>query len=266
MATRKEPGLRPDSLQPEDMRRLADALGDTIETTIEVHLLERGLCKAYVGGSHFGEVAIVQGIFDPAELAGFGRNPTLLWEILKIVKGWDCVEVETECAQPLGDLIRAEWRTPVRYYDDVYLTPQGPVQSFGHANVRRLTDEDVPLLTSAPSEIRGGGFKDVATMLSEGVVAGAFESGQLVAIAHVSALTQLHGEIGVGTLAPFRQRGYATAAASIVATELQGMDKTPVWSTGVDNYGSLAVAEKLGFEEVSRRKYVIPDKQSCNCT
>ena len=95
------------------------------------------------------------------------------------------------------------------------------------------------------------------TMLSEGIVAGAIDAGQLVSIAHTSGVTDLHGEIGVGTLESWRKRGLCSAAASIVSNRLQKQGRVPVWSTGEDNFASLRVAAKLGFREVSRRTYVI---------
>jgi len=100
---------------------LAEAPGDTPETAISIHLLKRGLCRAYVAGavSNF-DGAIVQNIRDPAEPMGFGSNPEVLWELLKSVDGWDCVEVETEYSVSLGKLIESETNLKVQYYGDIY--------------------------------------------------------------------------------------------------------------------------------------------------
>jgi hypothetical protein len=35
---------------------------------------------------------------------------------------------------------------------------------------------------------------------------------------------------------------------------------TPVWSTGVDNAGSLATARSVGYEETERTTYVILER------
>ena len=56
----------------------------------------------------------------------------------------------------------------------------------------------------------------------------------------------------------WREKGFATAAASRVAQEIQAKGKVPAWSCGEDNIASLRVAQKLGFTEVGRRTYVIP--------
>jgi predicted GNAT family acetyltransferase len=116
---------------------------------------------------------------------------------------------------------------------------------------------DLPLLDAAPREIQGAGFGGTRALLEEGVVAGAIVDGALVAIAHASALTPRHADIGVATLDVWRGRGFASAAAALVAQQVQATGRTPVWSTGEDNVASQRVAEKLGFVEVGRRVYVI---------
>src|SRR2546428_793631 len=84
----------------------------------------------------------------------------------------------------------------------------------------------------------------------EGVAAGAVVDRRLVAIAITSARTARHADVGVATLAPWRRRGLATAAASLVTRAVQAAGQTPVWSCGEDNLASLRVARKLGFVEV----------------
>jgi len=63
--------------------------------------------------------------------------------------------------------------------------------------------------------------------------------------------------LGQELLAGWCGRGFATAAAAIVAQCVQEAGQTPVWGAGEGNTVSLRVASKLGFTEVSRRTYVI---------
>ena len=248
-------------LNPADFAELANTLGDTPETVVAVHLLRKKLCKAFVAGSPTSfSAAIVQGYFDSEEPRGFGTEAQALWELLQLVEGWDCIGVNRQCAKPLGDLIEKSNGVKVRYYGDVYHSLTRPVRLFTSEYVRELTTQDRNLIASAPIEIQGSGYEDMETMLSEGIVAGAVDTDQLVSIAHTSGVTDLHGEIGVGTLEPWRKRGLCSAAASIVSNRLQEEGRVPVWSTGEDNFASLRVAAKLGFQEVSRRTYVIPIK------
>ncbi len=68
-----------------------------------------------------------------------------------------------------------------------------------------------------------------------------------------------HADIRVSTLEPWRGRAFATAAASVVARLAQDAGRVPVWSAKQDDYPSLRIADKLGFEEVSRRTVIDKD-------
>ena len=181
----------------------------------------------------------------------------MLCELLQLVEGWDCISVSPQCAKPLGDLLVKFDGVRVRYYDDIYHSLTRPARLFTNDHVREFGIQDRSLIASAPAEIRGAGYEDCERMLSEGIVAGAIDGDRLVSIAHTSGVTDLYGEIGVGTLEPWRKRGLCSAVASIVSNRLQEGGRVPVWSTGEDNYASLRVAAKLGFRAVSRRTFVI---------
>ena len=113
-------------------------------------------------------------------------------------------------------------------------------------------------LAKAPAEVQGNGYKTHEAMVTDGIAAGAVVDGNIVAIAHTYAENDLHADIGVSTIEQWREKGFATAAASLVAQEIQARGKVPVWSCGEDNIASLRVAQKLGFTEVGRRTYLIP--------
>ena len=132
-----------------------------------------------------------------------------------------CVNVDTPCAADLGALIEADRDTSIRYYGDVCHALLEPVLHYPNAAVRLLTSEDVAHLTKAPAEVQGNGYKTHETMLIEGIAAGAIVDGDIVAIAHTYAETDLHADIGVSTLEQWREKGFATAAASLVAQEIQ---------------------------------------------
>ena len=240
---------------------LADVLGDTPMTVIPVARLKNGMCHAYIAGTLPDVTAAL--IFDtycPEEPCGFGTDADALWQLLKATRGWTCINVNTICAEPLGRLIEADTHTPVHYYGDVYHALLKPVHRYPNAAVRLLTPEDVPLLVTAPPEVQGNGYETHQAMVMDGIAAGAIVNNNIVAIAHTYAETDLHTDIGVSTLEQWRKKGFATAAASLVAQEIQVAGKVPVWSCGEDNFASLRVAEKLGFTEIARRTYVIPSR------
>ena len=110
---------------------LANALGDSPETAISVHRLRNGFCRSFVVGDP-GQFdgAIIQENFLPTEPTAFGSDAGILWELLKLVEGWDCVNVASECATALGKIIEKETGSRVRYYGDVYHALYRPAARF----------------------------------------------------------------------------------------------------------------------------------------
>ena len=244
---------------------LAEVIGDTPMTVISASRLQHGMCDAYIAGSLPDvDAAIVFDAYCADEPAGFGTDAEALWQLLKATDGWSCINVDNACAASLGALIEADRGTSIRYYGDVCYALLEPVckgwvtQSLPNAAVRLLTLADVERLAEAPAEIQGNGYKTHAAMLTDGIAAGAVVDGDIVAIAHTYAETDLHADIGVSTLEAWREKGFSTAAASLVAQEIQAKGKVPAWSCGENNFASIRVAQKLGFTEISRRTYVIP--------
>lgn len=247
-------------LDPARHGELADALGDSAETVIAAHHLRRGSCRAYVAGKPASfRAAIVQHDDAPTEPIGFGDDPELLDRLLQGMQGWDCVCVAQACADGLGELLARRLGTRVRYLDDIYFELRQPAPTLPGGPVRLLTPADLLLLEAAPPELHSGGFGSHAALLREGVAAAAVVEERIVAIARTSARTGRRGDIGVNTLEGWRGRGFATATAALVAQGLQAAGQVPVWSAGGHNRASLRVAEKLGFAEIGRRRYVILD-------
>jgi len=251
--------LEPVSLDAAGCRELADVLGDTPETVIADHVLRRGVARAYVVGRlpRFAAAVVENFAFNADELIGFGDDPSVLWDVLRSLSGWSCVEVTAAVAPALGPLVAAATGSPVRSLDAIYHVLARPVVPFRHEAVRLLTPADTDLLERAPDGLRGAGYRSARELLTDGIAAAAVVDGGIAAIAHTSARSARHADIGVGTVAAWRGRGLATAAAALVAERIQGPGQIPVWSTGATNPASLRVARKLGFVEVARRTYVI---------
>lgn len=251
--------VRPVQLSPAELPAFASGLSDSLETTIPFHRLMRGTCIAYVVGetTRF-QAAIVHLQEDKGELQGFGENPEALWAILEPLAGWRVVNVSPSVAPKLGALIRASTGSRVAYYGDIYHTLTRPAVAHPHPDVRLLTVDDRALFDGVPDDLKPGMRGDVEIVLREGFVAGAVVDDRLVSVAHTNAITERYADIGVFTDQDFRNRGYSTASASIVAASIQKSGRMPIWSCGEDNLQSLRVAAKVGFAEVSRRTYVIP--------
>ena len=240
---------------------LADALGDTPETVIPVHFLRRGLADAWVAGTppRFDGV-IVREHWLPHEPWCFGRDPLAVWELLRPLNDWGrqsiSPNVPADLACRLATLVSQDADIQLQQYGDVYHTLGGRVNQFTVPEVRELDLEDEGLLAAYRRNPREMGFTTFEDLLTCGAAAGAVVEGRLVALAHTNAMTARYGDIGVATDEPWRGRGFASAAACIVARSIRERGRTPVWSAGEGNTASLRVAAKLGFVEVSRRVYL----------
>jgi hypothetical protein len=247
---------------PAGLRRLAATLPDTPETVITLHTLRRGSCRAHLIGSIDRPTALVINYDEvPGEPTCYGDDPDLLWAILRDMPGWFAANMPESLAPAVGAWVQRDWEEPVSYLGDLYFTLQQPAPKINHPDVRHLTPDDEPLLDAAPANLRGAGFGSAGGLLAEGIAAAAIVNDALVAIAHIFAISDQHADIGVATDASYRQRGYATAAASLVAQATQASGRTPVWSCGETNQPSVRVAAKLGFQPVLRREYVIVESR-----
>ena len=240
---------------------LADAIGDTPETVIGTHLLRRGLADAHVfGDRRRPDGAIVQSHSLRSEPWCLGTDPAAVLDLLRPLNDWRrqgmSPNVDARLAPPLAALAEKDLHVKVEFYGDVYHTLSVPVADVSVPEVRQLDTEDVYILAAYRGSALGTGFATFEDLLTDGLAAGAVVEGSLVGLAHTNALTSGYADIGVATDKAFRRRGFASAAASIVARRIQERGLVPVWSTGEDNEASLRVAARLGFREVSRRVYL----------
>ena len=246
----------PKPLSPAKIRRLVASLDEIPETVIPLHLMMQGACKVYSNGDPATSSAvIVQNENLREEPFGIGNDAKGLWALLRHLDDWKVVDVSPTVAPRLGAIIREATGRRAWYYDDVYHAMTRPAPIFDVPAVREFTRSDVDLLQAAgvdSANFRGG----LPALIEQGAIAGAVVDGRIVSTAQTAAITESYADIGVATDEQWRGRGFATAAASIVARRIQETGRTPVWSCGEDNLASLRVAQKLGFEEISRLTYV----------
>lgn len=238
---------------------LADAIGETPETVIPVHLLRRGLCRAVVDGPpERPRAAIVQAHALPAEPTGFGDDPASLWRLLGMLDGWEYLNVSLDAGQPLAALAETKTGRPNPRYEEIYFTLDRPAPVAPHPAVRRLTAADIPMMEAATAALGMGDWRygHAAAPIADGFAAGAVIADTLVTVAFTAAHGERYADIGIATREAWRNRGLATAAAALVCADIQAAGLIPVWGTGWDNLASQRVAAKLGFRAVSRRVYV----------
>ena len=245
-------------------RSLGEALPDHPFTFGARCLLMRGLATAWVSGPIPGfRAAVVQAPWIPREPIALGTDPEEVWNLLRRVSGWDCVNLPMELAGPLQRVLERELGLPTRIYEDVYYVLDRAPVPHHHPAVRFLTEQDLELVDRAPPALQPVGYASTLAALSGGVAAGGIADGDLVAVVWMSTSSEQYADLGSHTLEPWRNRGMGTAAAYLVAREVQHRGFTPVWSTGEENFRSQHVAQKVGFHEYGREAYVIvPGLQS----
>jgi len=240
-----------------DFDVLADALGDSPFTVIATHLLRRRWCRAWIAGSpQYFDALVLHHIHDSSEPASFGDDAEVIWGLLQNVRGWTCIESSQTVAPALSKLIEQHLHVPVRFLQDIHHTLTQPTPDLPHPDVRLLTIQDLSLIDAAqPNMLRD----QTVWMLTEGAMAGAIVDGKLVAWAQTYAISAKHCDVGVFTHEAHRRRGFSSACTALAAKAMQQRGLIPVWSTGEHNAASLAVACKIGFREVGRMVYAIPD-------
>jgi GNAT superfamily N-acetyltransferase len=235
---------------------LASALGDTPETVIAWYLLWTGNCNAWcVGSLHAPSAVVVQAHLMPDEPTAFGSNAAHIAEIIPHIEGWESLLVPAQLARDLErPIATAAGTLTITTLEDIYYVLEGPVPSFDrHPAVRLLTPDDEDLL--------GGSDAFTSNDLGKTIIAGAVVNGEIVSLAHTFAWSPDHVDIGVMTHEDARGQGFATTAAALVADEILKEGRVPVWSCGASNEPSIRIAARLGFREISRKVYIIPQKK-----
>ena len=115
--------------------------------------------------------------------------------------------------------------------------------------VRRLVASDAAALGRLDASIAWisetwGGHPGLAAAGAGWV---AVADGRVVAVAAAFYVGRAYEDIGVVTEPGYRGRGFATACAAAISTDIRARGRQPSWSTSPDNAGSRGVAERLGF-------------------
>jgi len=107
----------------------------------------------------------------------------------------------------------------------------------------------VVLLSEAHAPFVQNTFPWLVSWLADaanGPVAAVIAQGNAVSVCFCSRITPHAAEAGIETLAAFRGKGAATAAAAGWAAAVQHSQRVALYSTSWQNHASQAVAKKLG--------------------
>ena len=241
-------------LNPSEYNIFIDAIGHSPKTAITIHHLRQNLCDVYfIGEPDNFKAAVVQLTQFPYEPTVFGTDAEATWEIFSQMDTWNVINLEPEMADDLETIMQREMGIPMRRYGDIYYHLTSPIEYMPPAEdieVRLLSPDDYDMVQSARVELQTESFGSIESTLKKGITAAAMVDNQIIATAN-SRIADKYIDVGVFTHEDWRKKGLSTAASSLVIIEGQKLSLIPTWSTGEDNYASMRVAEKLGFEKVS---------------
>jgi RimJ/RimL family protein N-acetyltransferase len=103
-----------------------------------------------------------------------------------------------------------------------------------------------------------------AHRIDRGDLYGVYADGRLVSAADVPDVPYMADRVaepGIATLAPYRRRGYAQAAAGALLKHLLSDGRVPLWSCAAHNVASRRLAENLGFIKLADLIAVTLDDQ-----
>ena len=229
---------------PTQVERLAGLLVEDPTTVIIGSQVRRGAARVWVVGDPAEPVAVAyDGDLSPGDLHCIGTVDGIV-EFSAEIEDWHSIAVEPGVAAKLMPLLLPQHPT-LHAIDDMHHVLRRPPTPRRHPDVRLATSADLDAL-------RMSGLFDeslpIEAAITEGLVACADVEGRIVGQASCVAASDRYGDVGVGVDVAYRRRGLAAAAAAMVCAQLQAGGRTPVWSTGSDNVGSLRTAATLGFE------------------
>ncbi len=239
---------------PDEGPQLADTLGEKPDAVFAAQLLRRGIRTAWLTGDRAHPQAVVVPTFANAYL-GFGDDPATMKRVLDAIPQWASIRVIPQIAGALRQLIEDEGRSRLNNGETLYYTLTTPVVHYSDPSVRLLTPDDAPQLAFSTGGAVGAAYGGMEQLLREGIVAGAFSEGRIVARAHTSCQSARYAEVSVATAEDWRGKGLATAVSSLVCEQIQRRGHIPIWSTSGNNLPSQRIAQKCGFAEVGR--YVV---------
>jgi RimJ/RimL family protein N-acetyltransferase len=111
-----------------------------------------------------------------------------------------------------------------------------------------FNESDTPDLRHVPMELR----RELEDALAFSPVAAALDGDVPVSFCYSGWETETLWDVSIDTLAPWRKRGFAAAAAVALMTHMRQRGKRAAWAALESNVPSLAVARRLGFRPVGR--------------
>jgi RimJ/RimL family protein N-acetyltransferase len=130
----------------------------------------------------------------------------------------------------------------------VHDEPPSSALAMARPPVTFFTERDTPDLRHVPRELR----RELESALAFSPVAAALDGDVPVSFCYAGWETETLWDVSIDTLEPWRNRGFAAAAALALMAHMRRRGKRAVWAALESNAPSLSVARRLGFNPVAR--------------
>ena len=256
--------MKPRQLKSEEIETFIKALDEKPQHTVSIHQLRNDLADAYIIGEPDNfQAAIVQWSMLPEFPLAFGDDAQAIWQILETISVWEQVQVSESVAPQLQPMIQEQLQKPIDQSRLLYFMHDGSSVSITHdeaVTIRLLTEDDFDVIRATPVDDRPMIRKTIVATLKYEKVAGAIVDEKLIGFSESRAADR-HVELGVYVDEAWRKRGIASAMANLLIQHYQPTGLKIIWGTDEDNIASRKVAAKLGFQEISRRVFLIPQQE-----
>src|SRR5436190_21436100 len=138
------PAIR--ELDRSEYPRLAESIGERVETVITCDALRSAACRAWVAGDidHF-DAALTDSRMLPGEPIAFGTDAAAVVAILQHTPTWNCVEADPPLARRIGAEMSRQWGGAVKYHGDIYYELPNPPPVITDDRVRLARESDLSL-------------------------------------------------------------------------------------------------------------------------
>ena len=150
------------------------------------------------------------------------------------------------------DKVELNGRVNFKFKQDIYFTFKQNMPKINCKIVR--TDMDI-FNDMKGSVVPMFFWKDAEHFCQHGVGFSLFYDNKLASTAYSAYVHDNYLELGIETIEEYRGKGLAQLVCSALIDYCLQNNFEPVWSCRLENTGSCKLAQKLGFEPVSKRTY-----------
>jgi hypothetical protein len=228
-----------------------------------------GADAAYAVVNPYSRVAAVVGRPSPdtihSAIAHLGPDDDLIAfddnieHVLSALPGWDASRAVLHL---LADNSRLPRLQPIgvgapmaRPFIDPHPIPVPADKPDDSIIIRMVAGDEIAGIEGIDDELR----EELMRTALVGKLAATFVNDKPVSFCDAASETETLWDIGIETIEPYRQQGYAALAVSYMIDQMGRNRKRPIWGAEESNTPSMRLASKLGFRPVDSLYVVGPE-------